>query len=105
MLLASSSVWLYYCYYYYYLPSPLSLSLPCALSPCKVQDRGAARLEEREGEFSSFLPFFFFKKQNSEVPGKDEAESKRGKSEPKSSPSCGPKMKKDFKACDPARRV
>lgn len=100
MLLAFSSAWLLKKFF-----SLSSLSLPCARSPCKVQDRGAARLEKREGEFSSFLPFFFFLKQNNEVLGKGEAESKRGETEPRSSPSYSSKMKKDFKASDPARRV
>lgn len=99
MLLAFSSA----CsFYYFFFPF---LSLPRALSPCKVQDRGAARLEEREGGSLVLSCLFFFLKQNSEVLGKGEAESKRGEAEPTSSPSHSSKMKKDFKASDPARRV
>lgn len=98
MLLAFSSA----CSFYFF--SSLSLSLARSLrAKCKTEVQPGRR--KGRGEFSSFLPFFFFLKQNSEVLGKGEAESKRGEAEPKSSPSYSSKMKKDFKASDPARRV
>lgn len=82
---------------------PLSLSPSRALSVQSAREV-QPRWRQGRGEFSSFLPFFFLK-QNSEVLGKGEAESKKGEAEPTSSPSYSSKMKKDFKASDPARRV
>lgn len=61
MLLASSSAWLFFIKKKnFFFPLP-SLNLALFLPLCKVQDRGAAGLEEREGwgELSSFLLFFF----------------------------------------------
>lgn len=81
----------------------LFLSLPRALSLCKVQERCSPA--GGKGGGSLVLSCLFFLKQNSEVLGKGEAESKKGEAEPTSSPSYSSKMKKDFKASDPARRV
>lgn len=60
MLLASSSAWLFFNLKKNFFFSLLSLNLALFLPPCKVQDRGAAGLEERWGGGVEFFLAFFF---------------------------------------------
>jgi hypothetical protein len=88
-------------YYYFFSLSSVAPSVQSARQRCRpAGEQGGGTL------VLSCLFFFFFLKQNSKVPGKGEAESKgKGEAEPMSSRSYSSKMKKDFKASDPARRV